>query len=65
MFDLTPFPSVLFVFHGKSLLSLNPINRYMTSTSEKFLKNKDIVESNILISENYSFNVTHIAAVSI
>ena len=28
----SPFPSVLFVFHGNNLFSLHIINRYMTST---------------------------------
>lgn len=31
---VTLFPSILFVFHGKNLLLLNLINRYMTSTSK-------------------------------
>ena len=40
----TPFSSVLSVFHGKNLLLLNLINRYITSTSGQFLKNEDILE---------------------
>ena len=36
----------------------------MASTSEEFLKRKDIVESILLISVNYSFNVTQIPAAS-
>ena len=60
----TPFPFVLFVFHGKNLLLLNLINKYLTSTSESFLESKDIVESKCLIPANYLFSVIHIAAVS-
>ena len=30
--------SVFFVFHRKNLVLLNLINRYVTATSEKFLK---------------------------
>ena len=36
----------------------------MTSTSEQFLKRKDILESKILVLGNYSLNLVQIAAVS-
>ena len=39
--SLTPYVSVLFVFQRKELVLLNLISRYMTSTSEYFLKSKD------------------------
>ena len=45
----TSFLSVLFVFHWKNLILLHLIGRYMTSTSESFLKRKDIPESKFLI----------------
>ena len=48
--SFTPFLSVLFAFNRKRL-----VNRYMTFTSELFLKRKDIVEIKFLISLNYSF----------
>ena len=40
----TPFLLTFFVFHGKNLILLNLGNRYVTSTGEKFLKSKNIVE---------------------
>ena len=51
----TPFPFVLFLFHGKNLLLLSLLNRYntesdqQTSTRQCFLKSKYIFESNFLI----------------
>ena len=36
--------SVLFVFHGKNLVLLNLIDRYVTSARQQFLKRKDISE---------------------
>ena len=41
----------------KNLVLQHLINRYMTFTSELFLKIKDIVESNLLISVNYGQNL--------
>ena len=41
----------------KNLVLQHQINRYMTFTSELFLKIKDIVESNFLISVNYGQNL--------
>ena len=35
---------MFFVFHRKDLVLLNLISRYMTSTSEQFLKRKDIAD---------------------
>ena len=61
---ITLFLSVLFVFHWKNSVSLHLINRYMTSTSEQFLKRKDILESKFLVLGNYSFNLIQTAAVS-
>ena len=52
--SFTPFPSVLFVFHRKSLVLLHLMNRYTTSTTEYFFRRKYIVESKFLISVNYS-----------
>ena len=49
----TPLLSALFVFHRKNLVLLHLINRCMRSTTEKFLKRKDIVESKFLISVTY------------
>ena len=60
---VTPFPLVLFAFQG-NLLLLNLINRYMTSTSELFLKGKSIMANKFLISTNYPFNKIYIAAES-
>ena len=53
-YSFTPFPSVLFVFHRKSLVLLHLMNRYTTSTTEHFFRRKYIVESKFLISVNYS-----------
>ena len=39
-----PFLLVFFAFHRKDFILLNLIGRYMTSTSDKFLKSKDIVD---------------------
>ena len=51
-----PFLPVLFVFHRKDLVLLNLISKYMISTSESFLKSKDIVnlfKLNIYISKSF------------
>ena len=40
----TPFPTVLFVFHGRNLLLLNLINRYMASAIELLLRSKGCVK---------------------
>ena len=40
----TRFPTVLFVFHGRNLLLLNLINRYMASASELLLRGKSCVK---------------------
>ena len=60
----TPFLSVLFVFHRRNLVLYHLINRFMTFTSEKFLKRTNIVESKSLASVNYSFNEIKTAAMS-
>ena len=44
--------SILFVFHRKNLVFL--MNRFTASTTEYFLKRKDIVGIKCLISVNYS-----------
>ena len=41
-FAYTPYLSVFFVFHGKKIVLLNLVNRSVTSTSQLFLKSKDI-----------------------
>ena len=53
------------MLHGKNLVLLNLINRYVASTNKEFLKSKDIVElrKKKLISANDLFDVIQIATV--
>ena len=59
----TPFLVVLFEFYRKNLIILHLLSRFMTSSSEQFLKRKEIAESKFLILVNYSSNVIQITAV--
>ena len=59
--SVATFLSVFFLFHSKNLVLLNLISRHLTSISESFLKNTDIVDLRKVRSGSYSYSAMQTA----